>query len=173
MVKIAASASQKKLFFKLRQAKSAISALQDGDLRVEQVGLIAERLKVAERDVVCMNRRLHGDASLNASPVHHGDEAGQALDRLVDPSPTPDITLADEQEAAHRRRVLDGAIAKLTPRGRGIFIARQLSDEPPTLEELAAAHGVSRERVRQIEARAFQRVKAAVRTYDTPQILDA
>jgi RNA polymerase sigma-32 factor len=162
VVKIAASASQKKLFFKLRRAKSAISALQDGDLRPEQVRLIAERLKVVERDVVNMNRRLHGDVSLSA-PVHDEDGAAQALDWLVDPAPTQEITLAEEQEASHRHRALNSAIALLKPRERCIFIARWLTDEPATLEELAAVHGVSRERVRQIEQRAFQKVKAAMR----------
>ena len=163
LVKIAASASQKKLFFKLRRAKSAISALQDGDLRPEQVRLIAERLKVAERDVVTMNRRLHGDVSLNA-PIHDEDETGQTLDWLVDPTPTREITLAEEQETAHRRRALIDAIAKLNPRERRIFTARWLTDEPATLEELAAEYGVSRERVRPIEQRAFQKVKAAMQT---------
>src|SRR5215211_3221866 len=159
LVKIAASASQKKLFVKLRRAKSAISALQDGDLRPEQVKLIAERLKVAEREVVDMNRRLHGDVSLSA-PVQHEDDAGQALDWLVDPAPTQEIALAEAQETAQRRRALHNAVAKLNPRERRIFTARWLTDEPKTLEELAAEHGVSRERVRQIEHRAFQKVKA-------------
>src|SRR6201994_901767 len=97
LVKIAASASQKKLFFKLRRAKSTISALQDGDLRPEQVRIIAEPLRVTERDVVTMNRRLHGDVSLSG-PVHDEGEAGQALGWLVDPAPTREITLAEEQE---------------------------------------------------------------------------
>jgi RNA polymerase sigma-32 factor len=161
LVKMTASASQKKLFFKLRRAKSAISALQDGDLRPEQVRLIAERLKVAERDVVTMDRRLRGDVSLNV-PIHDEDDAGQALDWLVDPTPTQDVTFAKEQETAYGHRALDDAIAKLSPRERRIFTARQLTDEPAILEELAAEYGVSRERIRQIEQRAFQKVKAAV-----------
>jgi len=161
LVKVAANASQKKLFFKLRRAKSAISALQDGDLRPDQVELIAGRLKVAERDVIDMNRRLHGDVSLNA-PVHDEDEAGQALDWLVDSAPTQEITLAEEQETAQRHRVLNNAIAKLNPRERRILAARWLTDEPATLEELAAEHGVSSERVRQIEQRGLQKVKAAM-----------
>jgi RNA polymerase sigma-32 factor len=164
LVKIAASASQKKLFFKLRRAKSAISALQDGDLRPEQVRLIAEHLKVAERDIVDMNRRLHGDISLNA-PIHDEDEAGQAVDWLVDPAPAQEIRLAEEQETAYRRQCLNSAIAGLNPRERRIFTARWLTDETPTLEELAAEYGVSRERVRQIEQRAFQKVRAAMQTY--------
>ena len=164
LVKIAASASQKKLFFKLRRAKSAISALQDGDLRPEQVRLIAEHLKVAERDIVDMNRRLHGDISLNA-PIHDEDEAGQAVDWLVDPAPTQEVRLAEEQETAYRRQCLNSAIAGLNPRERRIFTARWLTDETPTLEELAAEYGVSRERVRQIEQRAFQKVRAAMQTH--------
>jgi RNA polymerase sigma-32 factor len=159
LVKIAASASQKKLFFKLRRAKSAISALQDGDLRPEQVRQIVEGLKVAERDVVT----LRGDVSLNA-PIHDEDETGQTLDWLVDPAPTSEITLAEEQEAKHRRQALADALAKLNPRERNILTARWLNEESATLEELAAEHGVSRERIRQIEQRAFQKVKAAMLT---------
>jgi RNA polymerase sigma-32 factor len=164
LVKIAANATQKKLFFKLRRAKSAISALQDGDLRPEQVKLIAERLEVAEREVVDMNRRLQGDVSLNV-PSHDEDEAGQALDRLVEPGPTQETTFAEEQETAYRHQALNSAIAMLNRRERRIFIARWLTDEPPTLEDLAAEHGVSRERVRQIEQRAFQKVQAAMQIH--------
>ena len=164
LVKIAANATQKKLFFKLRRAKSAISALQDGDLRPEQVKLIAERLEVAEREVVDMNRRLQGDVSLNV-PSHDEDEAGQALDRLVEPGPTQETTFAEEQETACRHQALNSAIAMLNRRERRIFTARWLTDEPPTLEDLAAEHGVSRERVRQIEQRAFQKVQAAMQTH--------
>jgi len=163
LVKVAASASQRKLFFKLRRAKSAISALQDGDLHPEQVRLIAERLKVAERDVVTMNRRLHGDLSLN-EPIHDEDEAGQALDWLVDPAPTQEIALAEEQETAHRHQALESAVAKLNPRERRILTARWLIDEPATLEALAAEHGVSRERIRQIEQRALQKIKVVMQT---------
>ena len=161
LVKIAASASQKKLFFKLRRAKSAISALQDGDLQPEQVRRIAENLNVAEREVVEMNRRLHGDVSLNVA-VHDDGDAGQALDWLADPAPTRESTLADEQDAAVRRQALNDAVAALSPRERQIFVARRLRDEPPTLEDLAADLGVSRERIRQIELRAFQKVKVAM-----------
>ena len=164
LVKIAANATQKKLFFKLRRAKSAISALQDGDLRPEEVKLIAERLEVAEREVVDMNRRLQGDVSLNV-PSHDEDEAGQALDRLVEPGPTQETTFAEEQETACRHQALNSAIAMLNRRERRIFTARWLTDEPPTLEDLAAEHGVSRERVRQIEQRAFQKVQAAMQTH--------
>jgi RNA polymerase sigma-32 factor len=161
LVKIAASASQKKLFFKLRRAKSAISALQDGDLRPDQVSLIAERLEVAEREVVEMNRRLHGDVSLNA-PVSDEQDAGQMLDWLADPSDNQEAKMAEQQEATLRLRLLHDAIGALNPREHRIFAARRLTDEPATLEELAAEYGVSRERIRQIEERAFQKVKAAM-----------
>jgi len=163
LVKIAASASQKKLFFKLRQAKSAIAALEDGDLRPEQVALISERLKVAERDVVEINRRLRGDVSLNV-PVHDDGGAEQAQDWLADPSETQEATLAEQQEATYRHQILHNAIGALNPRERQIFIARRLTDEPLKLEQLAAEYGISRERVRQIEQRAFEKVKAAMLT---------
>ncbi|MGY4421829.1 RNA polymerase sigma-32 factor [Bradyrhizobium sp. JR6.1] len=162
LVKIAASASQKKLFFKLRRAKSAIAALQDGDLRPEQVALISERLKVAERDVVEINRRLRGDVSLNV-PVHDDGGAEQVQDWLADPSETHEATLAPEQqEATYRHQRLHNAIVALNPRERQIFIARRLTDEPLKLEQLAAEYGISRERVRQIEQRAFEKVKSAM-----------
>src|SRR3954471_22027806 len=134
LVKIAASSSQKKLFFKLRRAKGAIAALQDGDLTPEQVRLIAERLEVAERDVVTMDRRLRADVSLNA-PVHE-EETGEMLDWLVDPAPSREITLAEEQETRHRREALSRAVATLTPRERHILTARWLNEQPPTLDEL-------------------------------------
>jgi RNA polymerase sigma-32 factor len=165
LVRIGASATQKKLFFKLRRAKSAISALQDGDLRPEQARLIAERLKVADREVVEMNRRLHGDISLSV-PVRDDGDAGQALDWLVDPAPIQETTVAEEQESRHRHQLIHEAVGSLNPRERRIFSARRLSDNPVNLEELAAEYGISRERVRQIELRAFEKVKAAVQTSD-------
>ncbi len=168
LVKIAASASQKKLFFKLRRAKSAIAALQDGDLRPEQVKQIAETLEVTEREVVEMNRRLHGDVSLNVS-VHDDGDAGEAVDWLVDPAPTQETVLAHDQESAVRHQALKNAWAALNTRERRIFVARRLRDEPATLEELAADHGVSRERIRQIESRAFQKIKAAMQAACGPQ----
>lgn len=161
LVKISASAAQKKLFFKLRRTKSAISALDDGDLRPDQVKTISERLKVSERDVVEMDRRLRGDFSLNFR-INESPEAGEALERLVDPSPSHDIKLAEDEEHAHRRGALQAAIASLSPRERHIFTSRNLSETPPTLETLAAEYGVSRERIRQIEQRAFQKVRLAI-----------
>jgi RNA polymerase sigma-32 factor len=163
LVKIAGNATQKKLFFKLRQAKNAISALQDGDLQPEQVKLIAERLEVPEREVVDVNGRLRPDVSLSA-PIHNEDETGQASDCLVDFAPTQESRFAEEQESAYRRQALKDALQTLNPRERHIFSARQLTDDPPKLETLAAEYGISRERVRQIELRAFEKVKAAIQT---------
>jgi RNA polymerase sigma-32 factor len=161
LVKIAANATQKRLFFKLRRAKSAISALQDGDLRPEQAKWIAERLEVPEREVVDMNGRLRPDVSLNV-PSHDEGESEPASHWLVDFSPTQESRLADEQESALRHQALNYALATLKPRERCIFTARQLNDQPPRLEQLAAEYGISRERVRQIELRAFQKVRAAM-----------
>jgi RNA polymerase sigma-32 factor len=161
LVKISANAAQKKLFFKLRRSKSAISALEDGDLRPEQVKMIAARLKVPERDVVNMDRRLRGDVSLNLRT--HGDhEGGDALERLADPSPTHDIKWAEDDEMAQRRQALANAIGKLSPRERHIFTARYLTEDPPNLETLASEYGISRERVRQIERRSYEKVQSAM-----------
>jgi len=160
LVKISANAAQRKLFFKLRRSKSAISALEDGDLRPDQVKAIAARLQVPEREVVDMDRRLRGDVSLN-SPINDDSDAESALDRIVDPSPAQDVEFADNEELARRREVLNAAIESLSPRERHIFTARYLMENPPKLEALAAEYGISRERIRQIEFRAFQKVQAA------------
>jgi RNA polymerase sigma-32 factor len=161
LVKISASSAQKKLFFKLRRTKSAISALDDGDLRPDQVKTISERLKVSERDVVDMDRRLRGDVSLN-SRCNETIEAGDALDRLVDPTPGHDIELAESEELARRREALQAALQTLSHRERHIFTARYLAETPPNLQALATEYGISRERIRQIEERAFQKVRAAM-----------
>jgi RNA polymerase sigma-32 factor len=161
MVKISANSAQKKLFFKLRRTKSAISAFEDGDLRPDQVRTIAERLKVSEREVVDMDRRLRGDVSLN-SRSNGAPEADDALDRLVDPSPCHDIELAENEELARRREALQAALQTLGPRERHIFTARHLTETPPNLQTLAEEYGISGERIRQIEARAFQKVRAAI-----------
>jgi RNA polymerase sigma-32 factor len=168
LVKITANAAQKKLFFKLGQAKNAISALQDGDLRPEQVEMIASRLQVPEREVIDMNGRLRGDLSLSA-PIHDEGESEQALDYLVDLAPTQEGHLADEQEAASRRLALKQALQMLNPRERRIVEARYLIDAPVKLETLASEYGISRERVRQIELRAFQKLKTAVQAALTDQ----
>src|ERR1700676_2018230 len=162
LVKMGTTANQKKLFFNLRKAKSKISALEEGDLRPDQVKLIAKRLGVTEQDVVDMNRRLGGDASLNA-PIRDDGEAGEWQDWLVDHSPNQEAIMAEHEELDHRRAALDGAIGVLNPRERRIFEARRLADDPMTLEDLASEFGVSRERVRQIEVRAFEKVQSAVK----------
>jgi RNA polymerase sigma-32 factor len=162
LVKMGTTANQKKLFFNLRKAKSKISALEEGDLRPDQVKLIAKRLGVTEQDVIDMNRRLGGDASLNA-PIRDDGEAGEWQDWLVDTAPSQEALMADHEEYDHRREALNGAIGVLNPRERRIFEARRLADEPMTLEDLAAEFGVSRERVRQIEVRAFEKVQSAVK----------
>jgi RNA polymerase sigma-32 factor len=162
LVKMGTTANQKKLFFNLRKAKSKISALEEGDMRPDQVKLIAKRLGVTTQDVIDMNRRLGGDASLNA-PIRDDGEAGEWQDWLVDHAPTQEAVMAEHEELDHRRQALNGAIGVLNAREKRIFEARRLSDDPMTLEDLASEFGVSRERVRQIEVRAFEKVQTAVK----------
>jgi RNA polymerase sigma-32 factor len=161
LVKMGTTASQKKLFFNLRKAKSRISALDEGDLREDQVASIAKRLGVAKQEVVDMNRRLGGDASLNA-PLREDGE-GEWQDWLVDESASQESVLVDREESDARLGALKSALRVLNPRERRIFEARRLADDPVTLEELSTEFGVSRERVRQIEVRAFEKVQAAVK----------
>jgi RNA polymerase sigma-32 factor len=161
LVKMGTTASQKKLFFNLRKAKSKISALDEGDLRDDQVETISKRLGVGKQDVIDMNRRLGGDASLNA-PLREGGE-GEWQDWLVDDAVDQETLLADREESSVRMDALHGALSVLNPRERRIFEARRLADDPITLEELSAEFDVSRERVRQIEVRAFEKVQAAVK----------
>jgi RNA polymerase sigma-32 factor len=163
LVKMGTTANQKKLFFNLRKAKSKISALEEGDLRPEQVALIAKRLGVTEQDVIDMNRRLGGDASLN-TPIREDGDSGEWQDWLVDETPTQERVLAENEELDNRRKALGEALSVLNERERRIFEARRLADEPITLEELAEEFGVSRERVRQIEVRAFEKVQNAVKS---------
>jgi RNA polymerase sigma-32 factor len=155
------TANQKKLFFNLRKAKSRISALEEGDLRPDQVKLIAQRLSVTEQDVVDMNRRLGGDVSLN-SPINDEGESGEWQDWLVDDTPSQERALVESEELEIRRRALGAALAVLNNRERRIFEARRLAENPITLEELGEEFSVSRERVRQIEMRAFEKVRKAV-----------
>jgi RNA polymerase sigma-32 factor len=163
-VKIGTTANQKKLFFKLRSAKRRIFALDSGgDLHPEQVARIAKSFNVTEQDVVDMNRRLGGDSSLNA-PIHDGESA-ERQDYLVDQSPSPEAIVAEQDERDCRYKALASAIEVLNDRERRIFEARQLTDEPRTLEELAAEFSVSSERIRQIEARAFEKVRKAARKH--------
>src|ERR1700710_973781 len=162
LVKIGTTANQKKLFFKLRSAKSKIAAFESGDLRPDQVALIAKDLDVTARDVVDMNRRLGGDKSINA-PLHDDGQTGEWQDHLVDQSPSPEALVVEQDEKDHRQKALIAAIDVLDDRERRIFEARHLVDEPLTLEELADKFNVSRERIRQIEARAFEKVRKAAR----------
>jgi RNA polymerase sigma-32 factor len=161
LVKMGTTANQKKLFFNLRKAKSKISALDEGDLRPEQVKLIATRLGVPEQDVIDMNRRLGGDASLNAPLREEGD--GEWQDWLVDDSSSQETRLVESEESDNRHLALREALGVLNARERRIFEARRLSDDPITLEDLSTEFGVSRERVRQIEVRAFEKVQGAVK----------
>ena len=163
LVKMGTTANQKKLFFNLRKAKSKSSALEEGDMRPDQVKLIAKRLGVTEQDVIDMNRRLGGDASLNA-PIREEGDSGEWMDWLMDESPSQERILADNEEKDNRHEALIGALDVLNDRERRIFEARRLADDPVTLEDLAGEFGVSRERVRQIEVRAFEKVQKAVKT---------
>jgi RNA polymerase sigma-32 factor len=162
LVKIGTTVNQKKLFFKLRSAKSKIAAYENSDLRPDQVTLIATNLGVADQDVIDMNRRLGGDASLNTA-VHDEGQAGEWQDTLVDEAPSPEAILVTQDETEQRREALLRAIAVLDPRERRIFEARYLTEEPRTLEELAEEFNVSRERVRQIEVRAFEKVQTTAK----------
>ncbi len=163
LVKMGTTAAQKKLFFNLRRAKSQLRALDDGDLHPDHVQTIARKLGVSEADVVSMNRRLGGDSSLNA-PVRADAEAGEWQDWLVGDAPSQEDQLAETQELDQRRGYLTNALSSLNDRERRIFEARRLSDSPITLEDLSTEFGVSRERIRQIEVRAFEKVQKAVQT---------
>jgi RNA polymerase sigma-32 factor len=162
LVKIGTTANQKKLFFNLRKAKSKISALEEGDMHPDQVKLIAQRLGVTEQDVVEMNRRLGGDVSLNAQMRDDAD-SGEWQDWLVDESSADqESRIAESEESESRKKALAEALSVLSARERRIFEGRRLAEDPSTLEDLASQFGISRERVRQIEVRAFQKVQRAV-----------
>jgi len=161
LVKMGTTASQKKLFFNLRKAKNRISAFEEGDLKPENVEKIAHRLGVSKQDVIDMNRRMNGDSSLNTPLREEGE--GEWQDWLVDESDDQEQLLLAQEEKNNRFKALQSALEVLNPRERRIFEARRLSDEPVTLEDLSEEFGVSRERVRQIEVRAFEKVQSAVR----------
>ena len=164
LVKMGTTASQKKLFFNLRKAKSQISALEEGDLKPDHLSSIATKLGVSEQDVVDMNRRLGGDASLNAPVRMDGEGEGEWQDWLVDERDNQEHILVEAEEAGNRHAALYDAMAVLNPRERRIFEARRLLDTPETLEALSEEFNISRERVRQIEVRAFEKVQEAVRS---------
>jgi RNA polymerase sigma-32 factor len=162
LVKIGTTAAQKKLFFNLRKAKGQIKAIEEGDLRPEQVKLIATKLGVTEEEVISMNRRLAApDHSLNA-PLR-ADSEGEWQDWLVDESPNQETLLADREEKDDRSELLAEGLKALNERERHILTERRLKDEPATLEDLSKEYDISRERVRQIEVRAFEKLQRAIR----------
>jgi RNA polymerase sigma-32 factor len=162
LVKMGTTANQKKLFFNLRKAKNKISILEEGDMRPDQVKTIARRLGVTETDVIYMNRRLRGDASLNA-PIREDGDFGEWQDWLVDERADQETTLVASEEFDNRRRALASAVSMLNDRERRIFEARRLAEDRITLNELAEEFGISRERVRQIEVRSVEKLQTAVK----------
>jgi RNA polymerase sigma-32 factor len=162
LVKMGTTAAQKKLFFNLRRMKNQIEAFEDGDLKPEDVAKIATDLGVSEEDVISMNRRMSmgGDTSLNVSLREEGD--GQWQDWLVDTDPLQDERVADAQESQVRHELLVEAMKALNDREKHILTERRLTDEPKTLEELSQVYDVSRERIRQIEVRAFEKLQKAL-----------
>ena len=162
LVKMGTTANQKRLFFNLRRMKSRIQAIDEGDLKPDQVAEIATKLQVSEEEVISMNRRLSGDASLNAPIRATEGESGQWQDWLVDDHDSQEDTLIEQDELETRRVMLSKALGVLNERERRIFEARRLSEDPITLEDLSTEFDISRERVRQIEVRAFEKVQQAV-----------
>jgi RNA polymerase sigma-32 factor len=164
LVKIGTTAAQKKLFFNLRRLKGQIQAIEEGDLTPEHVAKIAKELDVPESDVVSMNRRLMApDNSLNAPLRADGEGEGEWQDWLVDDEASQESKLGDRQELGLRRDLLKTAMSHLTERERDILMERRLKENPTTLEELSAKYGISRERVRQIEVRAFEKLQKAIK----------
>ncbi len=162
LVKMGTTAAQKKLFFNLRRLKGQMAALEEGDLQPEVVAKIAKTLQVPEQDVVSMNRRLASpDNSLNA-PVR-ADSEGEWQDWLVDEGESQETTLAESEDMSNRKDMLNGALKTLNERERHILIERRLKDEPTTLEELSQQYNISRERVRQIEVRAFEKLQKSMK----------
>ena len=171
LVKIGTTAAQKKLFFNLRRLKGQLQAIDEGDLSPENVSKIATELDVPEADVVQMNRRLASpDHSLNAPVREEGD--GEWQDWLEDDSPSQETQLAEEEELTNRRRLLESALKALNPRERRILVERRLQDEPTTLEDLSRNYGISRERVRQIEVRAFEKLQKTMKNLAIEQKLN-
>ena len=164
LVKIGTTAGQKKLFFNLRRIKGQIQAIDDGDLKPEQVTQIATQLNVTEDEVMSMNQRMAGnDRSLNVPLSRDGEGGGEWQDWLQDDSPDQEATFADHEEYDARKNLMLGAMQGLNPREQRILAARRLSEPPLTLEDLATEFNISRERIRQIEVRAFEKLQKAVR----------
>ena len=164
LVKMGTTAAQKKLFFNLRKIKGQLRAIEEGDLAPETVAEIARQLSVAEKDVVMMNRRMSApDNSLNAPVRADGEGDSEWQDWLVDESESQEVTLAHSEELEKRRELLGQSMAMLNPRERDILTERRLKDDPVTLEQLSKKYGISRERVRQIEVRAFEKLQKSIR----------
>ncbi|SNX74620.1 RNA polymerase RpoH-like sigma 32 subunit [Cereibacter ovatus] len=164
LVKLGTTSAQKKLFFNLRKAKAKLGALEEGDLRPENVAQIAKDLSVSESEVIDMNRRLSGaDASLNATIGSDGDGSTQWQDWLEDEDSDQAADYAERNELEMRRELLAEAMSVLNDREKDILVQRRLSDDPVTLEELSDGYGVSRERIRQIEVRAFEKLQTKMR----------
>jgi len=164
LVKIGTTAGQKKLFFNLRRIKGQIQAIDDGDLKPEQVTQIATQLNVTEDEVMSMNQRMAGnDRSLNVPLSRDGEGGGEWQDWLQDDSPNQEATFADHEEYDARKNLMLDAMQGLNPREQRILAARRLSEPPLTLEDLATEFNISRERIRQIEVRAFEKLQKAVR----------
>jgi RNA polymerase sigma-32 factor len=163
LVKIGTTAAQKKLFFNLRKIKGQLQAIDEGDLSPENVTKIATRLQVPEQDVISMNRRLASpDHSLHA-PLRADGDGGEWMDWLVDETDSQEVQLAEREELGKRQKLLASAMKTLNERERHILTERRLKDEPTTLEDLSKEYGISRERVRQIEVRAFEKLQKAIR----------
>ncbi len=163
LVRMGTTAAQKKLFFNLRKVKGQIDALEDGDLTHEHVAEVSRRLGVKEEEVISMNRRLSGDSSLNAPVRNDADGGGEWMDWLVDEEVDQETALGDNQELDQRREMLKDAMSELNEREQRIFTMRRLSEDPMTLEQLSQEFHVSRERIRQIEVRAFEKVQKGVK----------
>ena len=163
-MKLGTTAAQKKLFFNLRRAKAQMKAIEDGDLKPESVKKIAQELNVTEDEVVSMNRRLAGpDHSLNAPLRTDGEGGGEWQDWLVDDRENQEVLLGESQELKDRQKMLSKAMDVLNPREKRILQERRLKDDPATLEDLSSEFNISRERVRQIEVRAFEKLQKSMR----------
>ena len=163
LVKMGTLAAQKKLFFSLRRIKRELAIVDNGELDAEQAAQLAEHMSVSETDIVDMNRRLSvRDLSLNAPVARDREEGAEFQDTLVDETPSPETLVADDQEAVRRRTMLQAAMAELPERERDILAERWLNEDPKTLEQLGTVYGISRERVRQLEARALDKVRKAM-----------
>lgn len=168
MVKMGTMAAQKKLFFSLRKAKEKLNLINSNDIDFESAKVLSEQFNLSEQDIVNMNSRMTiRDQSLNMPVNRDGDGSIEMQDLLVDESPSPESVVANKEEASVRHGMLVKALDKLSERERHIFTERRLKDDPLTLEKLGEGYGISRERVRQLENRAFGKVEKCIREMDT------